>query len=129
MENWDYLFGSSNFFLYICTNKQLKVKDMDDLRLSYNRLILKVLVENHVEQITFKRNNNFYKHYSLVRILDGKLEVCSRGFDVKFDKFHFDFSIDYATLLYQIESDLFLATRNGKTAYMNFKFAKNVGND
>ena len=102
---------------------------MDDLRLSYNRLILKVLVENHVEQITFKRNNSFSKHYSRICILDGKLEVYSRGFDVKFDKFHFDFSIDYATLLYQIEFDLFLATRNGKTAYMNFKFAKNVGND
>ena len=91
----------------------------------YNELIKKVLLINKVKKITFI-DGDFSKKYDYATISkNGDIKVFLKGFMYNgFNGFLFDFTFDYASLLRQIEHDLYFVNRGGNPVYMEFEFNK-----
>jgi hypothetical protein len=93
-------------------------------KILYQELIKQTLINNKVKQITFKGDSFFAKkyHYATFDKKTSNLQVFIRDLVTPFGDFYFDFTVDYATLLQMLETDLFVAIRNGKTTNFDFIF-------
>lgn len=93
----------------------------------YNELIYNLLVEEQVEKIVCYRkydNDRFFDNLYVDK--DKGVVIVHRGnIDMDFEGFHFDFTIDYADCLAQIERGLYHANRGSNNAVgLYFTFSK-----
>lgn len=99
-------------------------KHFDEMANLYNELIKKILLINKVKKITFI-DGNFTEKYSHAIVSKSGVKAYLKGLNgYGFNGFLFDFTFDYASLLRQIEHDLYFVNRGGDPVYMEFEFNK-----
>ena len=96
----------------------------ETLKNLYNQLIYNLLVEEQVEKIVCYRkydNDRFFDNLYVDK--DKGVVIVHRGMD--FEGFHFDYTIDYADCLAQIERGLYSANHmNNNACGLYFTFSK-----
>ena len=110
----DFSYGYENN-IYLAIGEMFETKK-DNSKL-YRELILNTLVSNGVKRINFIGDSNgFSKKYNYIEVNEDKqsMNVSLKGLDIVLQNISFDFSIDYACLLYYIEHDLFLVQHGSK---------------
>lgn len=93
----------------------------------YNELIYNLLVEEQVEKIVCHRKHDNDKFFDDLYVdkENGVVIVHYHGIKHDFKGFHFDFTLDYADCLAQIERGLFSANRRNNNAIgLDFTFSK-----
>ena len=99
----------------------------ENLKKLYNELIYNVLVSEQVEKIVCNRkegDNRFFDNLSVDREKECVI-VHRYGLEMDLVGFCFDFTLDFATCLAQIEKAIFLANRRAKeTAGLDITFSK-----
>lgn len=87
----------------------------------YRNFIEKILRANNVREIECHDEKEHF--FDRVVIKANGIEVYSNGLSEPCDNFYFDFSIDFSTMLKNIEHDLYLAMHHSKPEHgMKFKF-------
>ena len=87
------------------------LKNEKKIKEEYKSLIKELLFLNNVKEITFV-SGNFARVFIKAEVSKDSIKVFPRGiYNITFDNFFFDFTIDYAHLIYQIEDAIFYAQR------------------
>ena len=94
-------------------------KEMSKL---YEELIKAFFVFNNIKEVVCTDTKEHFFDKVLID-KDGNLAVYNHGLkEFTWKRFYFDFTLDYATCLANMEHDLFLQVRNGKHKNYTFKF-------
>ena len=95
-------------------------KNFNQLSDNYNAMILAFLKAHNVVKVVC--NDDKEPFFDTIRVEENGLKVFKYN-GISFNKLYFDFSLDYAKCLANMELALFLQQRNGKNNKYTFTFA------
>ena len=107
---------------------QMRVKPnksyMANIKEQYRELIKSFLTENNIKEVVCTdTKEHFFDKIVVTNKQQREIEVFAHGFTTTtWKNLYFDFSVDYAQCLANMEHDLYLQTRNGKHNKYNFIF-------
>lgn len=88
-----------------------KLENIKKLKEEYKSIIKKLLFLNNVKEITFV-SGDFARVFIKAEVSKDSIKVFPKGLcETTFSDFLFDYTIDYAQLIYQIEDAIFFAQR------------------
>jgi hypothetical protein len=86
-------------------------KRFDKIAECYKETLKAFLTENHIKRVDFIKGN-FSKRYTHLIVNNNDIYLYVKGLRCPVNNFLFDFTLDYAYLLAQLEDDLFYVERN-----------------
>lgn len=92
-----------------------------DIKTLYNELIKQVLIDNHIKEIVSKDLLKD-KFFDKVKVYHFNEEISVYHNGLMFNRFLFDFTVDFARMLDYIETDIYAAVRCSETKYFDIKF-------
>ena len=80
----------------------------------YQETLRKILIAHNIRRIDFTEGKDFGSHFRYIEVTQpckeypqGNLQVALVGLHTPLNNAYFDFTVDYAALIYHIEQDVF----------------------